>query len=505
MDSLFAGGTESFEQFRLNNRNRVDKSLNNILWYVVLVGPAIAIGIATGIFKQTSYFACIVISASMLILAVIDRIILKRMPYSYLPGILALVGMEALLCFMNDSHISIRISWFLVPLLSLLFCDRKAYIGTSILNYVVMGVSTWIESSHYAGIRSDFATPLAGFINIFSGLTIEALVVFAAGYALGKATDGYYRRMLGKYKESQDQQKQMREQLDILDSMSQIYDFVNLIDFTESTEMSLREEVLHKLPIRKGQDHTHMTQGLRSHVVPDMIGDFWEFTNITTVPDRLINRRSIAGEFIDTKTGWFRAQYIRVEGDMDKRPDVVIYTIQNIDSEKRREEHLIRISMTDELTRLFNRRCYEEDLSVIEKKELDEDLALVSADVNGLKTVNDNQGHSAGDELIVGAATCLLSVIAPYGRVYRTGGDEFMAVVRSSDCAALIDKVRRRIASWHGVLVEGVSISVGFATHKEHPEADVRELERIADRQMYEDKARYYEETGKDRRKVEVR
>ena len=69
----------------------------------------------------------------------------------------------------------------------------------------------------------------------------------------------------------------------------------------------------------------------------------------------------------------------------------------------------------------------------------------------------------------------------------------------------MIDKVRRRIASWHGVLVEGVSISVGFATHKEHPEADVRELERIADRQMYEDKARYYEETGKDRRKVEVR
>ena len=505
MESLIAGGSESFEQFQRNNRNKVDKTLNLILWSGVLVGPLLAIGIATGVFRRISYLTCFFISAGMLVLAVVDRMILNRKPYSYVPGVLALVGMEVLTCFMNDSHIYIRITWYVVPLLSLLFCDKWAYIGASILNYVMMGVSTWMGSAHYSELRTDLATPLASFINTFSGLTIEAIVMFIAGYALGKATSGYYRKMIGKYKEAQSHQEQMREQLDILDSMARIYDFVNLIDFNESTEMSLREEVLHKLPITKGQNHTHMTQGLRNRIVPDMLDDFWTFTDITTVPDRLVNRRSIAGEFVSTRSGWFRAQYIRVKGDMDKRPDVVIYTIQNIDSEKRREEHLIRISLTDELTRLFNRRCYEEDLAAMEKKGLDADLAMISADVNGLKTVNDNQGHSAGDELIVGAATCLLSVIAPFGRVYRTGGDEFMAVVRSSDCAALIDKVRRRIASWHGVLVEGVSISVGFATHKEHPEADVRELERIADRQMYEDKARYYEETGKDRRKAEVR
>ena len=501
MDSLFSGGSNDFEQFLRNNRNRVDKSLNVILWFGILVGPAIAIGILAGVFKQITYITCVGISVSMLVMAVVDRLLLNRMPYSYVPGIVALVAMEFLLCFMNDSHISIRITWFLVPLLSLLFCDGRAYIGASILNYVMMGVSTWIGSSHYAGIREDFATPLSAFINIFSGLTIEAVVMFIAGYALGKATNGYYRKMLGKYKESQSQQEQMREQLDILDSMSRIYDYVNLIDFTESTEMSLREEVFQKLTIEKGQDHTHMTQSLRSRIAPDMLADFWTFTDITTVPDRLVNRRSIAGEFISTDAGWFRAQYIRVKGAMDKRPDVVIYTIQNIDSEKRREEHLIRISMTDELTRLFNRRCYEEDIAAMEKAALDEDLALISADVNGLKTVNDSLGHAAGDELIIGAATCLLSAIAPYGRVYRTGGDEFMAVVRTSDCETLVGTIRQKTASWHGRLVDGVSISIGYASHSEYPDADVRDLEKISDRLMYEDKAEYYRRTGKDRRK----
>ena len=501
MESLIAGGSESFEQFQRNIRNRVDKSLNLILWFGILVGPALAIGIATGAFKRISYLTCFFVSAGMFVLAVVDRIILNRKPYSYVPGVLALVGMEVLTCFMNDSHIYIRITWFIVPLLSLLFCDQWAYIGASILNYVMMGVSTWVGSVHYSEIRTDLATPLAAFINTFSGLTMEAAVMFLAGYALGKATSSYYRTMIGKYKESQSQQEQMREHLDILDSMSRIYDFVNLIDFNESTEMSLREEVLHKLPIAKGQDHTHMTQGLRNRIAPDMLDSFWTFTDITTVPDRLVNRRSIAGEFVNTKSGWFRAQYIRVKGDMGKRPDVVIYTIQNIDLEKRKEEHLIRISMTDELTRLFNRRCYEEDLAAIEKKGPDADLALISADVNGLKTVNDSLGHAAGDELIVGSATCLLSVIAPYGKVYRTGGDEFMAVVHTSDCAALVGEIRQRTASWHGKLVEGVSISLGYASLSEHSDSGVRDLEKIADRRMYEDKAEYYRTSGKDRRK----
>ena len=111
-----------------------------------------------------------------------------------------------------------------------------------------------------------------------------------------------------------------------------------------------------------------MTQGLRSQIAPDMTEAFWSFTNITTVPFRLVGRNSISGVFISTELGWFRAQYIRVEDALDREPDVVIYTIQNIDADKRREEHLIRISLTDELTRMYNRRCYEEDIQTIRER-----------------------------------------------------------------------------------------------------------------------------------------
>lgn len=499
-DSRNVEEVRDFEEFRRNNRNRVNRLLNKVLWICILAGPAIAAGIAGGVFKQTTYTACIIISVVMAALAGGNRLVLKKLPYSFVPGVFALIGMELLLCYMNASHISIRLTWFLVPLLSLLFCDSKVYIGTSVLNYVVMGISTWLEASHYAEVRLDFASPMAGFVNIFAGCTIEALLMFVAGYALGSVTGKYYRRMISEYTEGQNQRAKMQEQMDILESMAEIYDYVNLIDFNESTEMSFREERLKKLVIEEGQDHTNMTQGLKSQIAADMVDDFWKFTDITTVPVRLINRRSIAGEFVNNHTGWFRAQYIRVKGDLDQKPDIVIYTIQTIDADKRKEEHLIRISMTDELTRLFNRRRYENDISEVRSNGIDEDLALISVDLNGLKSVNDNLGHSAGDELIQGAASCLLSAVGPHGKAYRVGGDEFIAIVRVADCQLLVSEIRSKVADWKGSAVGSISVSIGFASHVDYPDASIEELEMIADKSMYEEKSRYYQQSGYDRR-----
>lgn len=499
-NNLANGQVTDFEQFRRNNRKRVNQSLNKVLWICILAGPAIAIGVACGVFRRTSYLTCLIISLVMAGVAGGNYLILKKQPYSYIPGIFALAGVEFLLCYMYASHVAVRLTWFLIPLLSLLFCDFRVYVGVSVMNLLVMALGVWLEAPYYASVRTDFATPLAAFINVFAGCLIEAAVMFVAGYALGKATNNYYRKMIGQYAETHDQQDKLQEQLDILGSMAEIYDFVNLIDFNEFTEMSLREETLHKIVIQEGQDHTHMTQGLRAQIAPDMVDDFWAFTDITTVPLRLINRKSIAAEFISSNTGWFRAQYIRVKGQMDQKPEIVIYTIQNIDADKRREEHLIRISMTDELTHVFNRRCYDEDIAELHTSGIPDDLSLISVDVNGLKPVNDNLGHAAGDELIKGAATCLLSAVGPYGKVYRTGGDEFEVIAYAADCKAILRDIRLKTALWHGFLADTISVSVGYASRADYPEATVEDLEKIADQHMYEDKERYYIETGKERR-----
>ena len=106
-----------------------------------------------------------------------------------------------------------------------------------------------------------------------------------------------------------------------------------------------------------------MNQRLKNTVMPSHLDNFLTFTNITTVRERLRHKKIISGDFIDVVAGWFRAQYITVDAAPDGLPNVVIYTTRNVENEKRREEHLIRLSMTDEMTRLYNRRCYDDDLA----------------------------------------------------------------------------------------------------------------------------------------------
>ena len=122
-------------------------------------------------------------------------------------------------------------------------------------------------------------------------------------------------------------------------------------------------------------------------------------------------------------------------------------------------------------------------------------------DVNGLKEANDTKGHVAGDELLTGAAKCLSDVIGPIGKVYRTGGDEFFAVASSADPEAVVNEIGRRAAEWKGSYYLHLSLSVGYATHREHPEADLHGLERLADAMMYREKNRYYSAPGVDRRR----
>ncbi len=220
IDTQSMGEAMDFELFQRENRYKVNHSLNRVLWICILAGPAIALGVMGGVFKQTTYLACIIISLVMAAVAGSNSLILQRKPYSYATGIFALVAVDILLCYMNASHISIRLTWFLVPLLSLLFCESRVYISISVLNYLIMALGTWLEAGHYAEVRIDFTTPLLGFINIFAGCTIEAIIMFAAGFVLSKATNNYYRKMIGQYAEAQVQKQTMQEQLDILDSMA---------------------------------------------------------------------------------------------------------------------------------------------------------------------------------------------------------------------------------------------------------------------------------------------
>ena len=492
----------SYDRFLHENRIKINHYLNIVLLCFTAAGPAIAFGIYAGVFPDVGYMTCVNISMTLLLLSVVHFILMKFIPGSVATSVFALVALNLLLVYMFCSHVSIYLTWFLIPLLSLMFCDKKIYIFAIASNYIFMMIATWLAAPYYAAMQSRYATPLAFFVDRAGGFTIEALVMFVSGYALGRVSVRYMRELISNYRQIRQHEEQIQERMSILDSMAEIYDNVNLINFVDNTEMSLREDKLVPKQIDMSvQTHTAMTRKLKDHVMPDQVEDFLNYTNLRTIRARLSHKKIISADFIDIVNGWFRAQYISVDSTIDGIPNVVIYTTRNIDEEKRREEHLIRISLTDELTRLFNRRCYEEDIAIYREKGLDPDFVLLSIDVNGLKTANDTKGHAAGDELIKGAADCLAASVGSHGKAYRTGGDEFLAIVHTDDPGAILDNIREKTEQWHGMYLDEISMSVGYAACRDHPGASIDDLEKAADASMYAEKERYYREKGLDRRK----
>ena len=493
---------DEYERFIKNNKIKVNGYLNKVLWFFVITGPAIATGVFGGVFNDISYTTCLLISLIVIALSLIHLVLLKKAPHSIVTCLFALTALDGLLVYMTYAHVSIYLTWFLVPLLSLLFVDKFIYFYSAALNYILMGIATWLTAPYYTALRGDYDNQIAYFRDTFGGFTIETLIMMASSYMIGKLIDDYFKEQFNQYAIIRKQDEIMREKMEILDSMAEIYDNVNLINFIDNTEMPLRdaEQKKHGIDMTT-QTHTLMNQRIKNQVMPDQFDDFMTFTNIKTVRSRLAGKKLISADFIDIAKGWFRAQYITVDSTLDGIPNVIIFTTRNVDEEKRREEHLIRLSMTDEMTRLYNRRCYEEDLEIYRKKDLEDDFVLFSIDVNGLKVVNDTKGHSAGDELIKGAADCLAFTVGNRGKVYRTGGDEFMAILHTDDAESIRIQIIQKASEWHGMYTDKLTMSVGYASHKDNPDLRIDDIEHKADSDMYSEKDKYYRENNINRRR----
>ena len=148
-------------------------------------------------------------------------------------------------------------------------------------------------------------------------------------------------------------------------------------------------------------------------------------------------------------------------------------------------DKLTRLSSIDVLTGLYNRNRLNAYMNEILESE-DTPTALIFSDINGLKKVNDKEGHIAGDNLIRRAAHTLISVFTE-NEIYRVGGDEFVVIMRDikeEQVKQYIEKLR------HKAMKNDVSIAVGYSmTNKSK---DIEKLLKEADMNMYNDKRKFY-------------
>ena len=156
-------------------------------------------------------------------------------------------------------------------------------------------------------------------------------------------------------------------------------------------------------------------------------------------------------------------------------------------------------ALIDVLTGLPNRRAYAAKLDQLTKEPLRDDLIYAAIDINGLKEVNDNYGHEAGDKLIVGAARSIEKCFGDKGKIYRIGGDEFVVLIHTEpeEMEKLLQSFEENMKDWSGRNDLELSAAYGYVSSSE---CNIADLARVADQRMYDAKARFYQENNRDRR-----
>jgi diguanylate cyclase (GGDEF)-like protein len=169
--------------------------------------------------------------------------------------------------------------------------------------------------------------------------------------------------------------------------------------------------------------------------------------------------------------------------------------VSQVIERKRLEEEILSLSLTDELTGLYNRRGFmvlaEQEVKLAHRKK--KNMLLLFGDVDGLKAINDTQGHAQGDLALKEVAVILKNIFREADIIARIGGDEFVALALDacregekimSDRIQSAFEVRNR----QGDMKFNLSLSLGIVCYNPESPCTVSELIARADELMYHQK-----------------
>lgn len=228
----------------------------------------------------------------------------------------------------------------------------------------------------------------------------------------------------------------------------------------------------------------------------DLPGVIDVFTETLQNPDRLYS-----AEFrVRHKDGyWITLESIGKHCPLEMSSFGVIVNLRDITERKKMEERLRSLSITDELTGLYNRRGFltfaDHHIKAAERRK--ESVLLILIDLDGLKQINDAYGHNIGDQALMDAAHVIKQTFRSTDVTARISGDEFVVVTTDSDGngqESIKKRIEERLKEHNskGIKPYHLSFSYGVAIFDPRDPSSIDRLLVKADELMYLNKNNKY-------------
>ncbi len=178
---------KSYTSFLRDNEVQINNTLSYLVWISCLAGPALSCGVIFGLFQDISVYSGIIMFIFQVTLAIIHTCLITYMPYSKLIKHITFLGTEFIFIFLSLAHVNILLCYFLVPILTLFYCDKRLYLTYTLISYLVSVLCAYLVAPSWESVLVNI-TRMTWFLDTIAGYTIEFLVLLTAGYMINSIT-----------------------------------------------------------------------------------------------------------------------------------------------------------------------------------------------------------------------------------------------------------------------------------------------------------------------------
>lgn len=257
-------------------------------------------------------------------------------------------------------------------------------------------------------------------------------------------------------------------------ALAEIYVSIYEFDLKENSLKAIKNNsVIQALSEAVDGAQEKLNYVMESITFPEYLNEMHMFIDFSTINERLRDRNDISMVFMGKVSGWCRARFIVVDYDIAGSLHHVLFTVESINEEKIRENHLRHLAQTDLLTGLVNRGYGENCIS----EQIDDQKygMFVVMDVDKFKNVNDKYGHQIGDRVLIEVSNAMKRVAGKHDIVMRLGEDEFAAyfpdITDEQEGIGVIEKLFQEIEKIKIVPMKrhvSVSLGVRFAEEEDN-------------------------------------